>query len=78
MFDKLRLKVVYDDFLSKTKLTDEQIRILDMLIAKESIVKISMEVNRSERGVNYQIKSIKEIFNNYITLEKSKLDVLLK
>ena len=51
MVEKLRVKAIYDDFIANVKLTDEQIKIIDMLIAKETIVKISMEMNMSQRAV---------------------------
>lgn len=73
MIEKLRVKGLYDDFTSKVKLTDEQKRILDMLINKETIVKISMEIGISQRTVNYEIKKIKELYNNYLQMEVVKL-----
>lgn len=73
MVDKLRIKALYDDFISKVKLTDEQIKILDMLINKDKIIKISMELGLSERTVNYEIKKIKKIYNDYLQMEMVKL-----
>lgn len=78
MVDKLRIKVLYDDFNSKVNLTDEQKKILDMLINKDKIIKISMELGISERTVNYEIKKIKKIYNNYVQIEKTKLLSLLE
>jgi len=59
MIEKLKIKAIYDDFLKNVKLSEEQIKILDMLIKKESIVKISMEIGMSKRTVSYEIKKIK-------------------
>lgn len=73
MLDKLRVKVLYDDFLNKVKLTDEQKKILDMLINKDKIIKISIELGISERTVNYEIKKIKKMYNDYLQMEIVKL-----
>ena len=77
MVDKLRVKSLYDDFVSKVKLTEEQKRILDMLINKDKIIKISIELGISERTVNYEIKKIKKIYNDYLKMEMVKLLSLL-
>lgn len=77
MYEKLKIKALYDDFLSKVQLSDEQIKILDMLINKEKIVKISLELGVSERTVKYEIKKIKSLYNNYIEMEMARLLVLI-
>lgn len=77
MVDKLRIKALYDDFISKVKLTEEQKNILDMLINKDKIIKISMELGISERTVNYEIKRIKKMYNDYLQMETVKLLSLL-
>ena len=73
MIDKLRVKSLYDDFVSKVKLTDEQKKILDMLINKDKIIKISMELGISERTAKYEIKKIKRLYNDYLQMEMVKL-----
>jgi len=77
MLDKLRVKAVYDDFIKNVSLTEEQIRILDMLINKDTIVKISMEIGISQRTVNYEIKKIKKLFENYYNFQLLKTIMLL-
>ena len=77
MIEKLKIKAIYDDFLANVSLTDEQIRILDMLIKKETLVKISMEIGISQRTVSYEIKKIKKLYNDYLTLQKWKAMLLL-
>lgn len=77
MCEKLKIKAIYDDFLKKVSLTKEQIKILDMLIEKESILKISSEMGMSERTINYEIKKIKNAYNGYKQLEITKLLILL-
>ncbi len=78
MIEKLKIKVIYDDFLLKIRLSEEQIKILNMLLNKESITKISMNLSISERTVGYEIRKIKDLYNMYIELEKSKLNALEK
>ena len=77
MVEKLRVKAIYDDFIANVKLTDEQIKIIDMLIAKETIVKISLEIGMSQRAVGYEIRKIKDMFNDYVMLQTWKAMLLL-
>ena len=76
MIEKLRIKTIYDDFLKNVSLTDEQIKILDMLISKDSIVKISLEIGVSERTVGYEIRKLKNLFSNYCEVQLSKTRIL--
>ena len=77
MVEKLKIKAIYNDFLSNVSLTDEQIQIIDMLIKKETIVKISIELGMSQRTVSYEIRKIKKLYNDYITFQKWKSMLLL-
>ena len=77
MFEKLKVKAIYDDFINNVSLTDEQIRILNMLLNKEKIIKISMEIGVSERTINYEIKKIKQLYNDYYNLQLYKTMMLL-
>lgn len=78
MIEKLKIKAIYNDFLANVNLTDEQIKILDMLINKDSIIKISMEVGISQRTVSYEIKKLKQLYNDYYNLQISKILLLLQ
>ena len=78
MVEKLKIKAVYDDFLKNVSLNDEQIRILDMMIKKESLVKISMEIGASQRTISYEIRKIKNLYNDYYKLQLSKTLLLLE
>lgn len=78
MIDKLRIKAIYNDFIQNVQLTEEQIQILDMLINKDSIVKISMEIGVSQRTVGYEIKKIKELYNRYCDMQLFKAEMLSK
>lgn len=77
MIEKLKIKAIYDDFLRNVSLTDEQIEILNRLIQKDTIVKISMEIGVSERTVNYEIKKLKKLYQDYYNLQLSKIVWLL-
>ena len=75
MVKELCNKIIYDDFRSKTVLTNDEIKILDMLILKYSIIKISDKCKMSDRNVSRIIKELKRKYTNYKTLEMAKLDV---
>lgn len=77
MLQKLRIKEVYDDFLESVILTKEQKQILDMLINKDSIVKISMEIGVSERTISNEIRKLKDLYNDYVYLKMWKAMLLL-
>lgn len=78
MIEKLKIKAVYEDFLKNVSLTDEQIKILDMLIQRESIIKISMEIGMSQRTVGYEIRKLKNLYADYYNLQLSKVLLLLE
>lgn len=77
MVEKLKVKAIYDDFLKNISLTEEQIKILDMLINKETIVKIGIELGMSQRSVSYEIKKIKDLYNDYYNLQLAKTLLLM-
>lgn len=77
MIEKLRIKALYDDFVNKVKLTEEQKRILDMMINKDTIIKISLEIGVSERTIKYETKKIKQLYNNYLQMEITKMISLI-
>jgi len=77
MIEKLKVREIYNDFISHVTLTDEQIRILDMMIKKESIVKISMEIGASQRTIGYEIRKIKDLYEKYYRMQLYKVMMLL-
>lgn len=77
MIEKLKIKAIYNDFIESVSLTEEQIKILDMLIKKDSIVKISMEIGVSQRTVSYEIKKLKQLYNNYYQMQLFRVLMLL-
>jgi len=78
MIRKLQIKVIYDDFLENVELTDEQIKLLNMYIKRETRTKISMELGMSERTVGNEIIKLKKLFNDYCDLQVSKAILLIK
>lgn len=78
MIDKLKIKTIYDDFLANVQLTEEQIRILNMMIKKETRYKISAEIGVCERTIGYEVQKIKELYKNYCELQISKANLLKK
>lgn len=76
MIEKLKIKMIYNDFINNVSLTEEQIKILNMLIKKEKIIKISLEIGVSERTINYEIKKIKKLYDDYYTSQVMKIILL--
>lgn len=75
MIKELSNKIIYDDFINKTTLTDDEIMVLNCLLKKELIIKISQELNMSDRTVSRITKNIKEKYKNYKAIEMAKIDV---
>ena len=78
MIEKLKIKPIYDDFLSNVSLTEEQIKILNMLIKRYSTVKISIEIGASQRTIGYEIRKLKDLYNDYCEWQLSKAKLLSK
>ena len=78
MIEKLKINAIYNDFINSVRLTKEQIKILDMMINKDSIVKISLEIGVSQRTINYEIKKIKDLYNQYYDMQLFKAKMLSK
>lgn len=77
MIEKLKVKAIYDDFVNNVFLTEEQVKLLDMLLNKASILKISMELGMSERTVGYEIRKLKNLYKDYYNLQVSKAIMLI-
>lgn len=78
MRKELAIKVIYDDFISKTILTDNEKDILFRYIKNNSIIKIANDTAQSERTVSRIISDLKEKYTNYKQIELSKLELLKK
>lgn len=77
MLEKLKIKAIYDDFIENVYLTEEQVKLLDMLLNKDSIIKISSVMGMSERTVGYEIKKIKNLYKDYYNLQVSRAIMLI-
>ena len=77
MVEKLKVKLLYEDFINNVKLTEEQIKILNMYINKDTTVKIAMEIGVSPRTITYEIKKLKQLYQDYVFLQTWKALLLL-
>ncbi len=77
MKEKLAIKEIYDDFLLKVNLNEEEISILDMYIKGYSRVKMGDISCMSDRNVGRVLAKIKKKYNYYVEIEKKKSDILL-
>lgn len=76
MINKLKIEFIFQDFIKKVKLTDEQIKLLDMYRKRETRVKISSELGMSERTIGYEIAELKKLYKDYCDLEITKATIL--
>lgn len=76
MKKELAIKQIFDDFVGKTFLNDNEKDILVRYIKNDSIVKIAEDTLQSTATISRVIASIKEKYDNYKTLELVKLDLL--
>lgn len=77
MKKELSIKQIYDDFISKTILTDDEKEVLFRYVKGESIVKIAEETIQGTATVSRIISQLKQKYENYKKLELAKL-LLLK
>ena len=75
MFKELSNKLICDDFKTKMILTEDEIKVLNMLLLKYSMVKMSQEMCMSDRNVSRIKKDIKEKYCIYKKMELAKLNV---
>lgn len=75
---RLANEVIYNDFIKKTKLSKEEITILNMYLRDESYIKIGIEVGLSPRSVGNRVKQIKDKYRTYKEIETALLEALLK
>lgn len=76
MKKELAIKQIFDDFVSKTILNDNEKDILIRYIKGDSIVKISTDTSQSTASVSRTVATLKEKYNNYKKLEIAKLKLL--
>ena len=76
MREKLKINAIYDDFIKNVNLTEEQKKILDMYIKRETRYKISTVIGTSERTIGNEIIKLKNIYKDYCNLQISKATIL--
>jgi hypothetical protein len=76
MKKELAIKQIYNDFTSKTFLTDNEKDILIRYIKNDSIVKIADNTMQSTSTISRIIADIKEKYIAYKKLEIAKLNIL--
>lgn len=76
MKKELANKLIFDDFVNKTILTDNESDVLYRYIKNDSIVKIAEDTRQSTPTVSRTIASIKEKYEKYKKLEIAKLILL--
>lgn len=77
MYKTLSNKVIYNDFKEKVLLTDDEIKVLDMLLKRYTLVKIGMELDMSDRNVSRIIKRIREKYEDYKKIEIAKCKIFM-
>lgn len=77
MYQKLKIKPIYDDFLKTVNLTEEQKKILDMWLNKDSLIKIGDEIGVSDRTVGTEIRKLKTLFYDYYNWTVYKACILM-
>lgn len=78
MKNELAIKMIFDDFNNKMILTDNEKDILIRFIKNDSIVKIAIETNQSERTISRIIANLKSKYKDYKQLELAKLLIFNK
>jgi len=77
MYQKLKIKPIYDDFLKNVTLTEEQIKILDMWLNKDSLIKIGEVIGVSDRTAGAEIRKLKNLFCDYYNWTIYKASILM-
>ena len=77
MREKLSIKAIYDDFILKVNLNEEEISILDMYIKGYSRVKMADISCMSDRNVGRILTKIKKKYSYYVEVEKNKSSILM-
>ena len=76
MKKELSIKQIYDDFVSKVMLSENEQDILKRYIKNDTIIKISNDTSQSPSSVSRTIADIKIKYDNYKKLEVAKLTLL--
>lgn len=76
MKKELANKLIYDDFINKTILSEIEKEVLIKYIKGESIVKIATDITQGTATVSRIISQLKIKYKNYKQLELTKLLLL--
>lgn len=73
----LSIKQIYDDFLLKVTLDEDEVSVLNLYIKNYSYVKMSIELGISERNIGRIVNRLKEKYDIYKNLEVTSLNLFL-
>lgn len=76
MKEDLAIKQLYDDFIIKVILTDNERDILDRYIKGDTYVNMSIETQQSYSNISRTITDLKKKYDIYKQLELMKLNLL--
>ncbi len=76
MKQDLAIKQLYNDFIIKVTLTDNEKDILDRYIRGDTYINMSMETQQSYSNVSRTISDLKNKYEVYKELELMKLNLL--
>lgn len=78
MKKELCIRQIYDDFINKVILTEQEIEVLNLYIKNYSLLKIADETKQGTATVSRIIADLKDKYNNYKKLEIEKLKIFDK
>ena len=78
MKTELAIKQIYEDFISKVMLDNDEKQVLDMFLKNYSYIKIGDIIGMSDRNVGRVMRTVKQKYENYRKLEVSKLELFKK
>lgn len=78
MKEDLAIKQLYDDFIIKVTLTDNEKDILDRYVKGDTYVKMSIDTQQSYSNIARTITDLKYKYDIYKQLELIKLNLLTK
>lgn len=74
---ELANKQLFDDFVNKTILNENEIDILIRYIKRESIVKMSEETRQSTASISRIVAKLKNKYQDYKKMELAKMMLML-
>lgn len=77
MKKELAIKVIFNDFIEKAILNDNEKDVLIRYIKNDSITKIAIDTMQSERTISRIIADLKLKYEKYKEIEMAKFKILL-